>query len=660
MDFLKLIWIIPLLPAAGAVTNGLLGKRLSKRSIDIVACGLVGLALVLALGAVNQLVHLPAEERHFEVELFTWIPAGMGELRSGGVAPFLIQWGFQLDPLSAVMVLVVTGIGFLIHIYSTGYMAHEEGYYRFFSYLNLFMFSMLTLVLANNFVLMFVGWEGVGLCSYLLIGFYFHKKSAGDAGKKAFIVNRVGDFGFMLGMFLIFTLFGSLDFSTVFELVRSKAASGSLLPGDAMITAACILLFIGATGKSAQLPLYVWLPDAMEGPTPVSALIHAATMVTAGVYMVARCNALFVLAPKAMLLVAIVGALTAIFAASIGLVQNDIKRVLAYSTVSQLGYMFLGCGVGAFTAGVFHLMTHAFFKALLFLGSGSVIHALSGEQDIRKMGGLKDKIRTTWWTMLAGTIAIAGFPPLAGFFSKDEILWKAFASDRGHPLLWLVGAVAAGMTSFYMFRMIFLTFYGKSRMSHEVEHHVHESPASMTVPLQVLAVGSVVAGWIGIPHVMGHLVHIGNAFEHFLEPVFEHPVKIGSHGSEGAEWGLMGVSVGIALVGLLVARQFYLVNPALPEKLMNRFRGLYTTLLNKYWVDEIYDALIVQPVKLVSTYILWKFADVLVIDGIVNGAGRLVRANGGWLKRFQSGYARAYGAWILFGAVAVVAYMFFS
>ena len=660
MDFLKLIWIIPLLPAAGAVTNGLLGKRLSKRSIDIVACGLVGLALVLALGAVNQLVHLPAEERHFEVELFTWIPAGMGELRSGGVAPFLIQWGFQLDPLSAVMVLVVTGIGFLIHIYSTGYMAHEEGYYRFFSYLNLFMFSMLTLVLANNFVLMFVGWEGVGLCSYLLIGFYFHKKSAGDAGKKAFIVNRVGDFGFMLGMFLIFTLFGSLDFSTVFELVRSKAASGSLLPGDAMITAACILLFIGATGKSAQLPLYVWLPDAMEGPTPVSALIHAATMVTAGVYMVARCNALFVLAPKAMLLVAIVGALTAIFAASIGLVQNDIKRVLAYSTVSQLGYMFLGCGVGAFTAGVFHLMTHAFFKALLFLGSGSVIHALSGEQDIRKMGGLKDKIRTTWWTMLAGTIAIAGFPPLAGFFSKDEILWKAFASDRGHPLLWLVGAVAAGMTSFYMFRMIFLTFYGKSRMSHEVEHHVHESPASMTVPLQVLAVGSVVAGWIGIPHVMGHLVHIGNAFEHFLEPVFEHPVKIGSHGSEGAEWGLMGVSVGIALVGLLVARQFYLVNPALPEKLMNRFRGLYTTLLNKYWVDEIYDALIVQPVKLVSTYILWKFADVLVIDGIVNGAGRLVRANGGWLKHFQSGYARAYGAWILFGAVAVVAYMFFS
>jgi NADH-quinone oxidoreductase subunit L len=660
MDFLKLIWVIPLFPAAGAVINGLLGKKLPKRLIDVVACGLVGLAFIFALGAVNQLVHLPEHDRHFEVELFTWIPAGMGELRSGGLAPFVIQWGFQLDPLSAVMVLVVTGIGFLIHLYSTGYMAHEGGYYRFFAYMNLFMFSMLTLVLANNFVLMFVGWEGVGLCSYLLIGFYFHKKSAADAGKKAFIVNRVGDFGFMLGMFLLFTLFGSLDYSTVFELVKSKAASGVLVSGDTMITAVCILLFVGATGKSAQLPLYVWLPDAMEGPTPVSALIHAATMVTAGVYMVARCNALFVLAPTAMLLVAIVGALTAIFAASIGLVQNDIKRVLAYSTVSQLGYMFLGCGVGAFTAGVFHLMTHAFFKALLFLGSGSVIHALGGEQDIRKMGSLKDKIKTTWWTMLVGTVAIAGFPPLAGFFSKDEILWKAFASDRGHWLLWLVGAVAAGMTSFYMFRMMFLTFYGKSRMTHEVEHHVHESPPSMTVVLQVLAVGSVVAGWLGIPHVIGHLVHVGNAFEHFLEPVFEHPVKIGSHGAESLEWLLMGVSVAIALAGLMLARQFYLANPALPENLMNRFRGVYTTLLNKYWVDEMYNAVIVQPVKLISTYLLWKFVDVIIIDGVVNGAGTLVRANGTWLKRFQSGYARAYGGWILFGAVAIVAYMTFA
>ena len=481
MDFLKLIWIIPLFPAAGAVIIGLLGKKLPKRVIDIVACGLVGIALLFSIGAVNQLLQLPAHERHFEVDVFTWIPAGMGELSSGSLAPFLIPWGFQLDPLSAVMILVVTGIGFLIHIYSTGYMAHEAGYYRFFSYLNLFMFSMLMLVLANNFLLMFVGWEGVGLCSYLLIGFYFYKKSASDAGKKAFIVNRVGDYGFMLGLFLIFTTFGSLDFSSVFEKVRSQAANGSLVTGDAIVTAICVLLFIGATGKSAQVPLYVWLPDAMEGPTPVSALIHAATMVTAGVYMVARCNALFLLSPTAMLIVAVVGALTAIMAASIGLVQNDIKRILAYSTVSQLGYMFLGCGVGAFGAGIFHLMTHAFFKALLFLGSGSVIHALGGEQDIRKMGGLKDKIGTTWGTMLVGTVAIAGFPPLAGFFSKDEILWQAYASERGHWLLWLVGAVAAGMTAFYMFRMLFLTFYGKSRMSQEVEQHVHESPGSMTV-----------------------------------------------------------------------------------------------------------------------------------------------------------------------------------
>ena len=679
MDFLKLIWVIPLFPAAGAVINGLLGRRLPKRLIDIVACGLVGLAFIFAVGAVNQLVHLPEHDRHFEVELFTWIPAGMGELRSGGLAPFVIQWGFQLDPLAAVMVLVVTGIGFLIHLYSTGYMAHEGGYYRFFAYMNLFMFSMLTLVLANNFVLMFVGWEGVGLCSYLLIGFYFHKKSAADAGKKAFIVNRVGDFGFMLGMFLLFTLFGSLDFSTVFELVKSKAANGSLLPGDAMITAVCILLFVGATGKSAQLPLYVWLPDAMEGPTPVSALIHAATMVTAGVYMVARCNALFVLAPTAMLLVAIVGALTAIFAASIGLVQNDIKRVLAYSTVSQLGYMFLGCGVGAFAAGVFHLMTHAFFKALLFLGSGSVIHALGGEQDIRKMGSLKNKIKTTWWTMLVGTVAIAGFPPLAGFFSKDEILWKAFASDRGHWALWLVGAVAAGMTSFYMFRMMFLTFYGKSRMTHEVEHHVHESPASMTVVLQVLAVGSVVAGWLGIPHVIGHLVHVGNAFEHFLEPVFEHPVKIGSHGEESLEWLLMGVSVAIALAGLMLARQFYLANPALPENLMNRFRGLYTTLLNKYWVDEIYDALIVNRTKGLGT-LLARF-DLGVIDGGVNGSAWLTRATASvsgfldfWvvdfavrrsdliyylsypIRRMQTGVVQNYAAYTVGGIVLLVSY----
>ena len=647
MPLSKLLLGIPLLPLGGAILNGLIGRRLSRRAVAVIACGMTAASFLLALIAFGHLLQMsPDESKLLSFNYFRWIQSDS----------FVANFGFMFDQLTGIMILVVTGIGFLIHIYSTGYMAHEGGYYRFFAYLNLFMFSMLTLVLANNFVLMFVGWEGVGLCSYLLIGFYFQKKSAGDAGKKAFIVNRVGDFGFTLGIFLIFTTFGSVDFSQVFEAVKSGAAGGTIAVGDGVMTAICLLLFVGATGKSAQLPLYVWLPDAMEGPTPVSALIHAATMVTAGVYMVARCNALFVMAPQAMGVVAVVGAATAIFAASIGLVQNDIKRVLAYSTVSQLGYMFLGLGVGAFTAGIFHLMTHAFFKALLFLGSGSVIHALGGEQDIRKMGGLKGKIRTTWWTMLVGTVAIAGFPPLAGFFSKDEILWQAYTSPRGHWGLWLVGAVVAGMTSFYMFRMMFLTFYGQSRMTAEVEHHVHESPGSMTVPLMVLAVGSVVAGWVGIPHVLGKtLGELPNGIERFLEPVFEHPVKLGGGlESETTEWLLMGVSVGIALVGLLLARSFYLKNPALPERLMTRYRALYTTLLNKYWVDEIYDALFVRPMKIASTYLLWKFCDVILIDGAVNGAAEIVRGSGGILRRLQSGSTRSYAAWILFGAVIVV------
>ncbi len=641
MNFLKLIWLIPLFPAAGAFLNGVLGKKLPKKMIDFMACGLVGLSFLFSLAAVRQLLELPAHERLVKIDLFTWIAAGLGELRSGGLAPFQLSWGFQLDPLSSVMILVVTGIGFLIHIYSIGYMAHEGGYYRFFAYLNLFMFSMLTLVLANNFVLMFVGWEGVGLCSYLLIGFYFHKKSAADAGKKAFIVNRVGDYGFMLGMFLVFTTFGSLDFTTVFAAAKAKVSQGALATGDPVLTAICILLFIGAMGKSAQIPLYVWLPDAMEGPTPVSALIHAATMVTAGVYMVARCNALFALAPTAMELVAVVGALTAIFAASIGLVQTDIKKVLAYSTVSQLGYMFLGCGVGAFGAGIFHLMTHAFFKALLFLGAGSVIHAMGGEQDIRKMGGLKDKIRTTWWTMLVGTVAIAGFPPLAGFFSKDEILWRTFSS--GHRLLWLVGAVSAGMTSFYMFRMLILTFYGKPRMSAEVEHHVHESPGSMTGPLQILAIGSIVAGWLGIPRVFGHyLGEVPHVLERFMEPVFA--PSLGEevlHGSEAMEWGMTGVALGIAVVGFLLARAFYVENPELPERLMTRFRGLYITLLNKYWVDEIYDALIVNRTKDLGNF-LAKF-DLRVIDGGVNGSA--------WLTRLTASVSGFFDYWVVDFAV---------
>jgi NADH-quinone oxidoreductase subunit L len=638
MSFLHLIWLIPLLPALGALINGLLGKRMSKRTIDLVACGLVGLAFLLSLAAVLQLTGLPERERLFKVDLFTWIPAGMGELRGGLISPFAINWGFQLDPLAGVMILVVTGIGLLIHIYSTGYMAHEGGYYRFFAYLNLFMFSMLTLVLANNFVLMFVGWEGVGLCSYLLIGFYFHKKSAADAGKKAFVINRVGDFGFMLGMFLIFNQFGSLDFSTVFHSVNSQAAAGTLKVGDGLLTTICLLLFLGACGKSAQIPLYIWLPDAMEGPTPVSALIHAATMVTAGVYMVARCSALFMVAPVAMLTVATIGSLTAIFAATIGLVQNDIKKILAYSTISQLGYMFLGCGVGAFSAGVFHLMTHAFFKALLFLGAGSVIHAMSGEQDIQKMGGLWKKIPTTWWTMMAGTLAIAGFFPLAGFFSKDEILWKAADSPLSHWLIWLMAFSAAGMTSFYMFRLMFLTFHGESRVSPDVEHHIHESPASMTIPLKILAAGAIIAGWVGIPSVF----YLSNQFEGFLEPVFESPIRLGEGrwtgwGEVGMMWLLMVLSVSMAAAGLYVAYVFYLKDKSIPDRLANGFEGVYTTLSNKYWIDELYDALFINRVKGLGTA-LARF-DLGVIDGGVNGTA--------WMTRTIATLSNLFDYWVV-------------
>ena len=662
--------LVALLPLLGAVINGLFGKKLRNSTVSLLACTTTGLSFALALTAFWTLLHAPADSiPRLNFNYFHWIQAG----------GFNANFGFMYDQLTAVMVLVVTGVGFLIHIYSAGYMAHEDGYYRFFAYLNLFMFSMLTLVVSNNFLLLFVGWEGVGLCSYLLIGFWYLKKSASDAGKKAFIVNRIGDFGFILGILLIFWTFGSIDFQEVFE--RARQQSPEALGMFGVITTICILLFIGAIGKSAQVPLYVWLPDAMEGPTPVSALIHAATMVTAGVYMVARCHALFVLAPTALLVVAVVGAVTAIFAASIGLVQNDIKKILAYSTVSQLGYMFLGCGVGAFGAGIFHLMTHAFFKALLFLGSGSVIHALGGEQDIRRMGGLKDKIRTTWWTMLVGTVAIAGFPPLAAFFSKDEILWQAFAG--GHWLLWLVGAVAAGMTSFYMFRMLFLTFYGKSRLSQQAEHHVHESPGSMTGPLQVLAVGSVVAGWVGMPHVLGqYLGHLPNAFERFLEPVFERPGMVeAGHGTEGLEWGLMGLSVGMALAGVLIARTFYLQNLQLPERLMARFRGLYITLLNKYWVDEIYDALIVNRTKDLGNF-LAKF-DLRVIDGGVNGSAWLTRLTASvsgffdyWVvdlavrrsdlvyymsypvRRLQTGIIQNYAAYTIAGILLLVSYFF--
>ena len=571
MLFLDHIYLIPLFPAIGAALMFFFGRKLQKATVSAVCVGTIVLAFLMACGAVLQYTTWASANDHkpYEKILYTWLGTDTGHLtyvtHDGSQARFQADAGFLLDPLSSIWLLFVTGVGMLIHIYSTGYMAHEGGYYRFFGYLNLFMFSMLTLILANNYVLMFVGWEGVGLCSYLLIGFYFHRKSASDAANKAFIVNRIGDAGFLLGMFFIAWYMGSLRYIDV----NRMAHSGTFHIGDPIITAATLLLFVGACGKSAQLPLYVWLPDAMEGPTPVSALIHAATMVTAGVYMVARSNALFVLAPTSMKTVAIVGALTAIFAASIGLVQNDIKRVLAYSTVSQLGYMFLALGVGAFSAGVFHVFTHAFFKALLFLGAGSVIHAMSGEQDMRNMGALRDRIPTTYWTMFIATLAIAGIPPFAGFFSKDEILWQTWTTEGGaYRVLWGIGYITALMTAFYMFRLIYLTFYSKPRMSHDVEHHIHESPTSMTMPLVVLAVCSLFAGFLGWPHSLGG----SDRFARFLDPVFAREAQVlneeGKAGQVAAgekeeehtsptEYVLMFLSVAAAGIGYFMAGRSY-------------------------------------------------------------------------------------------------------
>src|SRR5271169_6610583 len=520
--FLEHIWLIPLFPLLTAAVMLFYGRKLANNIVSWLCSGSVFVSFIYSCGAFLQLTAMPAGERLATKILFEWIPAGPYHMLNGKLANFVAEFGFQLDPLSAVMILIVSGVGFLIHIYSTGYMAHEGGYYRFFGYLNLFMFSMLMLVLANNLLLLFVGWEGVGTCSYLLIGFYFHKKSASDAGKKAFIVNRIGDAAFLLGIFMTSALLGTVRFADI----GPALAAGNFAIGDPRITAIALLFFVGATGKSAQIPLYVWLPDAMEGPTPVSALIHAATMVTAGVYMVTRTNMIYQLSPKAMGVVALVGAVTALFAASMGVVQNDIKKVLAYSTISQLGYMFLACGVGAFTAGIFHLMTHAFFKGLLFLAAGSVIHAVSGEQDMRKMGALSKKIPITYWTMLIAALAIAGIFPFAGFISKDLILGKAYEKD---VLLWIIGYFTAGMTAFYMFRLIFMTFYGESRVDHEVEHHIHESPRSMLVPLVILAALSIIGGWVSWPEILGGNSH----FIRFLEPVVAVPHELRAEAVKG-------------------------------------------------------------------------------------------------------------------------------
>ncbi len=640
------LFLIPLFPLIGFVINGLLLGKLPRPVVNLIACASVAASFVVSVLAFFDLKALPEPMRVLEQTLFTWIP-------SGGLQ---VNFGFLLDPLSAVMILVVTGVGFLIHVYSTGYMAHDKGFGRYFAYLNLFTFAMLTLVLADNFLLMFVGWEGVGLCSYLLIGFWFHKKSASDAGKKAFIVNRIGDFGFLIGMFLVFWHTGSLNYKEVFA-----AAPEVFIAGSGLITAICLLFFVGATGKSAQIPLYVWLPDAMEGPTPVSALIHAATMVTAGVYMIARSNILYMMAPDALLVVAIVGAATAFFAATIGLAQNDIKRVLAYSTVSQLGYMFLACGVAAFSAGIFHLMTHAFFKALLFLGSGSVIHAMTEEQDMRHMGGLRKYLPITYITMLIATLAISGIPGMSGFFSKDEILWKSFSSQHGNVIFWIVGFVTAGLTAFYMFRLIYMTFHGQPRMSDEKKSHLHESPKSMTVPLMILAVLSVIGGWIGIPHIFGTT----NYFEQWLEPVFSHGggaeeaaehalTSSGGYGA-GMEWGLMAASVVLVVLFWFLARLFYNKKTELATAWRARLSGLHTLLLNKYFVDEIYYAVVVRPL-VVFSMVLWKFFDVIVIDGSLNGAAFVYQITSEGMRKMQTGRVRSYATAFVVGVVVLVAY----
>ena len=665
--------LIPLLPFVGFLVNATVGSRLSKSTSATVAVAAMGLSFGVAASVVWSLVHVApvAGVRALDAVVYTW-------MQSGGLT---IPVEFRVDPLASVMILIITGIGSLIHLYSTAYM-HEETdgeYARYFSYLNLFAAFMLVLVLGASFPVMFVGWEGVGLCSYLLIGFWYTKSTAVEAGKKAFVVNRLGDFGFVLGMAAIFATFHTLDFQQVAGRVAQLPAETTV----GILTGITLLLFLGATGKSAQLPLYVWLPDAMEGPTPVSALIHAATMVTAGVYMIGRNAVLFGHAPLTLDVVAVVGCLTALMAGTIGLVQNDIKRVLAYSTVSQLGYMFLAMGVGAFAGGIFHLYTHAFFKALLFLGSGAVIHALHGEQDLRRMGGLKRELPITYWTFLTGTLAIAGVPLLSGFFSKDEILGKTFAS--GHTVLWAVALVTAFLTATYMFRLLYLAFFGARRAGPEGAHgpdphghgpgaalrpHLHDAPPAMAIVLVVLAIGSVLAGYVGVPASLGG----GNRFEHYLEPSFQAPTMTTIESvltaappvtrSESAppsespetEMALMGASVAAALAGIGLASFIYLKRPTVADVLAERLSGLYRLLLGKYFVDEIYDALFVQPIKRVSTVFLWRGVDAGLIDGTVNSVGFAVRGSSAVLRRLQTGSVRAYAMSLFVGVVAIVGY----
>jgi NADH-quinone oxidoreductase subunit L len=690
--------VIFLLPFVGFLINAFFGRVLPKSISGTLACVAIGGSFVISVMAVLALLN--SGQLTIEQNLFMWLPSG----------DLQVPFALRLDSLSSVMILVITGIGSLIHIYSIGYM-HEERppeYARYFSYLNLFAAFMLVLVLGANFPVMFVGWEGVGLCSYLLIGFWFTKPSAADAGKKAFVVNRIGDFGFILGMLLIFVTFHTLDFREV------AAAVSTLSPetaGMGVITLATLLLFVGATGKSAQIPLFVWLPDAMEGPTPVSALIHAATMVTAGVYMIGRNAELFSHAPMTLAIVAGIGIATALLAGTIGLVQNDIKRVLAYSTVSQLGYMFLAMGVGAYAAGIFHLYTHAFFKALLFLGSGAVIHALAGEQDLRNMGGLKKHLPITYWTFLIGALAIAGVPLLSGFFSKDEILFRTFIGEQtpGHRVMWALGVLTSLLTATYMFRLVFLAFHGERRLAssgahlaaesdvapathghapshghatahgHAAHGHgLHDAPPTMAVPLIVLALGSILAGYVGVPHALGG----SNRIERFLEPSFEthaasthestattggvepgvqpissqHTETSADEHLERTELMLMGISSGVAIAGILIAVYFWLRNPGAAAAMASRLRPIYTLLYNKYYVDELYDTLLVQPIKQLSIKGLWRGADAILIDGAVNGVGTVVHTTSTALRRLQTGSVRTYAAAIFVGVVLMLGY----
>jgi NADH-quinone oxidoreductase subunit L len=642
LELLLLLMVLP--PLAGAALNGILGRRFSQATVSLIGCGAACLSMVFASLSAWVYTQSASQPEPFVHGYFTWIQAG--DLRA--------EYALYYDRLTLVMTLTVTIVAFLIHLYSRGYMEHEGGYYRFFTYLNLFLFMMLTLVTAANYPVMFVGWEGVGLCSYLLIGFYFRKKSASDAGKKAFIVTRIGDAGFTVGVALLFWTFHSLDFATVFKRV-ADLPQGEL---SSVLAAIGLLLFLGAAGKSAQLPLYVWLPDAMEGPTPVSALIHAATMVTAGVYLVARSSIIYAHAPAALALVGAVGCATALFAATIALTQNDLKRMLAYSTISQLGYMFLGLGTGIFAAGIFHLMTHAFFKSLLFLAAGSVMHAMSGELDMRKMGGLRHKLKTTHATFLIATLAISGVPGFAGFFSKDEVLAAAYDGPLGKPLLFWVGAFTAALTAFYMFRGLYMTFWGKSRVEPETEHHLHESSSKMTVPLVILAFFSVVAGWVSLPKAW----HGSEAFDRYLEPVFNPAMDAlrqaaPEHASSLGAGVLMGFSILAALIGIGIASWWYLQSTGIPGRVAENFAGLYRVLTHKYYVDEFYDWLIVRPLHTVSEKFLWQKVDAGAIDkSLVEGVGGGTAFVGDVLRRVQSGNIPSYATWVLLGAVLWIFY----